>query len=58
MSVKTVIHLTKEVADLDKAKDWFEEVKEILQGKTTCRFVAQSSNHEAPIELTEEPDDG
>lgn len=58
MSVKAVIHLSKQVKDLDKADDWFAKVKELLQGKTTCRMVAQSSNHETPIAITEEPEDG
>lgn len=51
MSVHATIKLSKDVADLDKADDWFEEVKEILEGKTDCRMAAASSNHEQPIKI-------
>lgn len=58
MSVKAVIILRKDVENLDKAEDWYEDVKELLQGNVTCSFSCEASNPEPVIELTEEPPDG
>lgn len=49
--VDATIYLKTKVADLDKADDWFEEVKELLQGHTECSMAAVSTNHEAVIEI-------
>ncbi|MBA7658498.1 hypothetical protein ES703_66454 [subsurface metagenome] len=58
MTVHTTISLCKDVKDLDKADDWFAEVKELLQGKVTCSMFCQSLNPEPLILLTEDPPDG
>lgn len=54
--VDASIILKKSVVDLDKADDWFEKVKELLEGKTACTMRAYSSNHEEKVELTDESD--
>lgn len=51
MVVHAKISLNKDVEDLDKADDWFEEVKEILDGQTTCQMHASSSNRENPLNI-------
>lgn len=52
MPVNAKIHLTKTVDDLDKADDWFAEVKEVLQGNTDCTMRATSTNCEEKVEIT------
>lgn len=54
MSVHASIFLTKDVSDLDKADDWFAEIKELLQGHTECKMHMKSSNSETPIDITRE----
>lgn len=58
MSVHAHISLKKDVSDLDKADDWFVEVKAALKGKTSCRMDAHSSNREESFLIKQEPDNG
>lgn len=55
MAVHATIFLTKEVKDLDKAEDWYAEVKELLQGHTSCDFTGSASNQEPKTEIKEDP---
>ncbi len=52
MSVNLVVYLVKTVDDLDQAKDWFEEIRDALQGKTECSMQAKSTNHYEKVEIT------
>ena len=58
MEVHATIVLRKDIADLDKADDWFAEIHELLQGKTKCTMSSHSSNREPTIEIKKEPPDG
>lgn len=54
MDVHAHIMLSKDVEDLDKADDWFYEIRILLTGQTDCVMDAQSSNHEERIVITKE----
>lgn len=54
MTVHAHISLTKTVDDLDKADDWYEEVKNLLAGKTDCVMNAQASNREDRVIIEKE----
>lgn len=54
MSVHVTIVIHKDVVDLDKAVDFADEVKELLDGKVEATMSVASSNHNPPYELTKE----
>lgn len=58
MSVRAHISLTKDVPDLDKARDWYHVIYELLNGNTSCTIGCSSTNCEPQQDIIEEPDNG
>lgn len=54
LDVIATIYMTKKVADIDKADEWYEEVQLLLSGKTTCVMRLKSNPHEKKVELKNE----